>query len=243
MALLRPLLRLLVGETRTSGGATTGKVLTMAEFTARLKAENERRLRENPRPPLPPQKHARVSIFRQFIHVESVVHVGALLSDPDGYADYLAPDADDRALGAATRAALNASRMIGPKDPLADEIAATNLERFDALEAEMMARAGVKTFRTFYRDWGIVSVQLIDGQITLVARKPISRGGWNGLRGREGTTLPEAASDAELGAAVRAELAISRAARQVPEGAPGLAVHYNRPKRGTPGRRDVIRKD
>ncbi len=190
----------------------TRKVLTTAEFAARIRAEDERRLRENPRPPIPPQKHAEVSFFLPFIHVESLVHTGVLSSDPNGYMDYLDPEADDLALGASTRAALNASWMIDSREPLAKELR-NGVERFEALEAEMMARAGVKTFRAFYRDWGIVSVQLMDGRITLAAREPISRGGWNGIRGHAGITLPEDASDAELGAALRAELTVSRAAR------------------------------
>ena len=191
----------------------TRRVLTEAEHIAMMNAEHERRLRENPRPPLPLQKHAKIAIFRQFIQVRSMVHTGVISGDPDGYLRYLDPEADDVTLGASTWEALNASRMIDPKDPLADEIVATGPQRFDALEAQMMARAGVKTFRTFYRDWGVVSVQLMDGQVTIVGHEPISRGGWNGLRGHQGITLPEEAPDADLGAAIRAELAISRAAR------------------------------
>lgn len=191
----------------------TRKVLTEDEYRAMMRERRAEERRNRPPRVILPQKHAEVSVYRQFLHIESVVHVGALLSDPEGYSDYLDPNVDHAILGASTRAALNASRMIDPKEPLADEIAVTNLERFDTLEAEMMARAGVKTFRTFYRDWGIASVQSMEGQITLVAREPISRGGWNGIRGHEGITLPEDASDTEIGAAVRTELAISRAAR------------------------------
>ena len=75
----------------------TRRVLTEAEHIAMMDAEHERRLRENPRPPLPPQKHAKISVFRQFIQVRSMVHTGVISGDPDGYLRYLDREADDLA--------------------------------------------------------------------------------------------------------------------------------------------------
>ena len=165
----------------------------------------------NPPPPKE-RKAATVVAFRAFYWIHSWAVYRASLLDPDGIdADY-PPDLGDSELGVAAREALLASRFIGPDHPDWDRVGAYYTREKDReLSKRFLTRAGVKTEATLYKGAANVALTLRDGTISLEPWKYEGRGGFGGIKGVEPTVLPEAISDEELGAAIRAAVEVSRA--------------------------------
>lgn len=165
-----------------------------------------------PLPPPPIRKEAAIVAFRKFHRIHSWAVYGAGLLDPDGYDRLHSADLDNRALGAASREALLASRYIAPDHPDWDRVDAYwNLENGDKLRERLRAAAGVKTNSALYKGAGNVALELRDGIIAVRPLKYAGRGGFEGIRDLEPTKLPETISDEALGAAIRAAIEISRA--------------------------------
>jgi hypothetical protein len=153
---------------------------------------------------------ASITAFRYYIWVEpKAVLNGGAKPDPDATQHFLPPDAEDVALGAAAHDALRQSRWIGLDHPDFWRVMQrkwTHEEFFGPL----LQRAGVKTRRTLYRGARHLSMLLRDGIITLSAMDYDGPGAWEGVKSRPKTELPDSISDADLGGAIRAELAKSR---------------------------------
>ncbi|MDN2567839.1 contact-dependent growth inhibition system immunity protein, partial [Aquibium sp. A9E412] len=69
-----------------------------------------------------------------------------------------------------------------------------------------------RSLTALYKGVGGVSLTLRDGIIFIEADRYEGRGGFGGIKGAQPIELPETVSDAELGAAIRAAIAVSRAA-------------------------------
>lgn len=82
----------------------------------------------------------------------------------------------------------------------------------DALEAENLARAGVKMRGALHRDAAHPAIRLQDAQFDLRPMRYRRAATWEGVRGAA-TVLSEDVDDATLGAAILEALATSRAVR------------------------------
>ena len=155
-------------------------------------------------------KEADVTWFRFFIWVEprAVLNAGSK-PDPDATQHFLPPDAEDVALGAAAHDALRQSRWIGLDHPDFWRVMQRKWTE-DEYYGPLLKRAGITTRRTLYRGARHVSMMLRDGIITLSAMDYDGPGAWEGIKSRPDTELPDSISDADLGAAIRVELAKSR---------------------------------
>jgi hypothetical protein len=169
---------------------------------------------KKPFDPPPPKecKEASVTAFRAFIWIHSWAVYRASMLDPDGVdADY-PPDLGDAELGAAARKALLASRFIPPDHPDWDRVGAYSTREKDReLSERFKARAGVKTEAALYKGAANVSLTLQDGVMSVEPLRYEGRGGFGGIKGVEPTELSETISNAELGAAIRAAIEVSRA--------------------------------
>lgn len=178
------------------------KVLSLKEAGAKMRAETAKlkaELRKNRRP-IPAQKLANVEAYRFFINVYTEHLSGNSVIDPDSYEAFLDPACSDEELGRSARLALADSRMIDPSSAESDRLNAARRENFE--------RAGVKTFKAFYRGYTVATLREIHGQIEIKGHKPVTRG-YDGIPGHEARVIPADASDADFGSAIRAELAIS----------------------------------
>lgn len=190
----------------------TRKVLTPEEAGARMRARMAKlkaEFRKNRRP-IPDQKLASVEAYRFFINIYTKHLSGNSLIDPDSYEAFLDPACSDEELGQSARMALDDSRMIDPTSAESDRLNEARRENFERAEAAMMKKAGVKTFKAFYRGYTVATLREIHGQIEIKGHKPVTRRGYDGIPGHKPRVIPADASDADLGAAIRAELAISQ---------------------------------
>ena len=189
----------------------TRKVLTPEEAGVKMRAETARlkaEFRKNRRP-IPEQKLASVDAYRFFINIYTEHLIGNSVIDPNSYDAFLDPACSDEELGQSARMALADSRMIDPASKESDRLNATRRENFERAEAAMMKKAGVKTFKALYRGYTVATLRDIHGQIEIKGHKPVTRRGHDGIPGHEASVIPADASDADFGAAIRAELAIS----------------------------------
>lgn len=177
-------------------------------------AERKRERKAQPMPPpLPEYRGASLDVFRQFARIGSLAVYSMGSPDPEGYEVVFDPGAPALVFAHHVRAALAASRFVPPSHPEFDRlIRMPKQTELDALEAEDLARAGVKTRRTLYRDAAHLALRLQDGEIELRPMRYGRAGWWEGIRGAA-TVLPEDATDEVLGAAILEALATSRAAR------------------------------
>jgi hypothetical protein len=168
--------------------------------------------RRKTREPLPPRQEAEVEALRAFVRIASKAVYSAACPDPKGIELFLDPAPQARTLGEGVRAALAASRFLDPSHPEFDAVMRFPMEdELKARDARLMERAGVKTSATLYRGAGLVSAVSQDGTLSLKPWRYLRGGNWGSARVEPGT-IPEAASDEQLGAAVLAEIERSRAA-------------------------------
>ena len=180
----------------------------MAE-KSRKEAEERRRNAKT----LQEYRAASLDVFRQFARIGSLAVYTMGSPDPEGYEAFFDPNADGLVFARHVRAALAASRFVPPSHPEFDRlIRMPKQAELDALEAEDLARAGVKTRRALYRDAAHLSLRLQDGQIELGPMRYRRAGWWEGIRGAT-PTIPEDVDDEVLGAAILKALATSQAAR------------------------------
>ncbi|MCP1200869.1 contact-dependent growth inhibition system immunity protein [Notoacmeibacter sp. MSK16QG-6] len=164
------------------------------------------------KPRSPTRREANVVQFRRFYRIYSCLVWGASIYDPDGYEQFPTIDIDDEKLGNAVREALAASRA-SLDDELWDR--AYDYRRtgeFKKTDRTMLELAGVKSLRTLYRGAASVSVWHDQNSITILAWKNKGVESWGPVRNYERLELPDTITDAELGAAVREHLAISKSA-------------------------------
>jgi hypothetical protein len=189
-----------------------GKVYTIEELGAKLRAEKAARPLP---PPLPPRKSAALIGTRHFLHVMSHVCYSIATWDPDhGFEEYLSPDTPPQLVGAACRQALAASRFIPPDHPDFDRLIRFETKEESAKFVDLLkARAGVKTIKALYAGSGYIALSIEDGQnIEIRAARHRSRGNFDFGKDLPQIMVPESASDIELGTAVLKALADSRTA-------------------------------
>ncbi|MCK0167062.1 contact-dependent growth inhibition system immunity protein [Jannaschia sp. S6380] len=176
---------------------------------SRREAEERRRNAK----PLAERREASIDLFRQFVRVRSQAVYTLSCPDPEGYRAFLDADVDGPTLVRHTRAALAASRFIRPDHPEFDRlIRFPGPAEMKALEAENLARAGVKTRGALYRDAAHLAIRLQDAQIDLRPMRYRRAATWEGIRG-VATVLPEDVDDETFGAAILDAIDTSRAAR------------------------------
>ena len=180
----------------------------------RLSEKWKREREARPMPPLLPEYHgASLDVFRQFARATSLAVYSMGSPYPEGYRAFFDPGAESFVFARHVRAALAASRFVPPSHPEFDRLIRMPTDtELDALEAEDLARAGVKTRRALYRDAAHLSLRLQDGEIELDPMRYGRSGWWEGISGAA-TTLPEDVDNEVLGAAILEALATSRAAR------------------------------
>jgi len=164
-------------------------------------------------PVLPPpmRKTAMIEAFRAFTKIYRQAVYGTSYPDPKDSERILPSHMDDLTLGREARAALDASRFIGPDHPeWNDMLDGFNDEAVKAADARDMARAGVRSLKALFSGASCADLELRDGLIEIRAWRYAGRGGWEGTPGLKPTTLPESVSDEELGAAINAALEVSR---------------------------------
>ena len=187
------------------------KVLTFEEQRAKALAEAAER-KKHTKPPRA-SKQAIINAHRAFTNIVSFAVYRRGCPDPKGYNTYFAPDMSAKDIGRETRAALAASRIIGPDHPEWDDVMRfPTSEEIKALEDADKARAGVKTLKALYNGAGSVTLNLQDAQIKIKPWRYRGRSSWEGIRGHDDTILPEDVTDDVFGKAILDALDISRSA-------------------------------
>lgn len=163
-------------------------------------------------PPPPFQKTASLTAYRQVIHLFSQACYRMSVPDPKGMDVFLPPDLADAELGRQVRAALAASRFIGPDHPERDSIVdgLHTDERARAWNRRVLDAAGVKTLKALRAGARSVSLTLRDGVITIAPWEQQTRDFWGPLDPSLTLTVPEGTPDEALGQAVREALGRSR---------------------------------
>lgn len=125
--------------------------------------------------------------------------------EPNAPLHYLPPDANDAQLGQTLRIALKASKQVAIEE--FQKIWKSGILKNNEIEREarMMQEYGYKTKRAMYKHMVTCSVEVADGQIEISPSHSDRKGGHsrNANDEIENVRLPDTASDAELGAALR----------------------------------------
>lgn len=151
------------------------------------------------------KKYATSSFNGDFIDFITMSHGGMMYAEPSASPLFLPPDADDAILGLTLRTALSASKQISAEEFY--KLFQSGLVQQLGKEREecLMQQYGYKTKRAMYKHMVICDIELIGDQLEISPTHSDQKGGCKGLStdGRENIRLPETASDAELGAALR----------------------------------------
>ena len=84
-------------------------------------------------------------------------------------------------------------------------------ESLRADDNALKRRAGVKTLKALYEGAGSVGLKLEDGVIEVIPDRYRGNSCWDAVPGHINARLPEGATDPDLGAAINAAMAVSRA--------------------------------
>lgn len=186
-----------------------GKFLTHEEFRAKRLKEKAARMAKAT--PFKEKKKASVTAYRQLIDIASKAVYSVGIYDPKGYNQFHPAEMSAFDLGKEAHMALQASRFITDGHP--DWHWYLNYpENNESQELEdlLKAQAGVKTRKALFNGAGYVALTLQDGEIKVMPWRYRGQGHWEGIRGLQATVLPQAASNAEFGAAIHTAIAVSR---------------------------------
>lgn len=149
--------------------------------------------------------YASVSCNESFYEVTTMSRGMLRYGDPDAPRHYLPPDTDDATLGKTLRIALAASKTVSL--PEFQKIFHSGIVQKVAAErdAAAMQRYGYKSRRAMYKKKDNCSVSAYDGIIEI---SPSHHHGIDGYSADKRTgpfplSVPDTATDAELGAAIR----------------------------------------
>lgn len=125
-------------------------------------------------------------------------------AEPDVPPHYLTPDMDNARLGHTLRLALAASKKVSTEEFQkifhSGVIQSLNKDRV----ARVMKQYGYKTKRAMYSNLGNCSISIADNQIKIQPMHHKSLDGYSAMTdGPQPLYIPETATDAELGAALR----------------------------------------
>jgi len=147
---------------------------------------------------------ASVTIYRQYILLESMASYGSSHLDPKGLELFLAPKASDAELGEAAWMVLRAARFVPPDHPDWDLFDRSwTLDEDKAYHARLMKQAGVKTRKALYVGAVSVTMNREDGIITTHPSIPHGGNGFRGYKGMPQEHLPDTITNEALGRALR----------------------------------------
>jgi hypothetical protein len=109
---------------------------------------------------------ARINRTEKFISIRSLSGYRIVQPEDDGYLAYLAPDANNEALGQALLEALARSRFIFPPDPNFSQ-AERYLRCIRNWQEDVMRRYGYKTKRDAYKNMDWCEVARSEGTISI----------------------------------------------------------------------------
>jgi hypothetical protein len=155
--------------------------------------------------PLPFTQWASVHRTDRGISVEPLSGYGIVQREDEGYVIYLAPDADDEALGRALLEALDKSRFIWPPDPAFGE-AERYMRCYRNWQKDFMRRYGYKTKRDAYKTMDWCEAERSEGKISIAPRQRIKPEQWKWLSPDSNVVIPATGDAAAAGAALRLAL-------------------------------------
>jgi CDI immunity protein len=161
----------------------------------------------NPTKIKPFTQWSRIHRTERFISVQPVSGYRIIQLEDDGYVIYLAPDANDEALGRALLETLARSRFIFPPDPAFSE-AERYLRCHSDWQKDFMQRFGYRTKREAYKNMDWCETARSEGKISIKPHKRDKPEYFRSLPSEKTVIIPATDDAGAVGAAVR--LALSR---------------------------------
>jgi hypothetical protein len=154
---------------------------------------------------LPFTQWADVHRTERFISVEPLSGYRIIQREDDGYVIYLAPDANDEAIGQPLLEALARSRFIFPPDPAFSE-AERYVQCYRNWQKDFMQRYGYKTKRDAYKDMDWCRADRSEGKISIRPHKRDKPEYFRNLPVDKTVVIPETRDAVIAGAALRKAL-------------------------------------
>lgn len=143
-----------------------------------------------------------VSINENFIELITFSTAGMSYADPDVPPAYLPVDADDEALGQAVWKALKASKILPGKEFMKIFNSGVVQKNIKEREALAMEKYGYKTRKAYWQKMESCWITHVDNKLKISPQRHKRMDDYEHISDAE-IYLPETASDAELGAALR----------------------------------------
>lgn len=163
---------------------------------------------------LPPPRSEWATVQRnsKFVAVDTWSGYRSSGLDDQGYHVVLPPEVGDEELGLAVQTALRGSRFLDLSEIGSFFDLNALKQRGEAQEARWMAYSGHKTRRALFKGMELCNVRYLESQIHLSPMRQERLDAWGGMGKDAHIVLPEAATAAELGSAVK--LALDRSGGQ-----------------------------
>jgi hypothetical protein len=155
---------------------------------------------------LPFAQWADINRTERFMSVEPLSGYGIVQREDEGYVVYLAPDANDEALGQALLEALDKSRFIWPRDEPEFFKAERYVRCIENWHKDFMRRHGYKTKREAYRNMDWCWSQRSEGKISIHPHHRVKPEQWKWLSPDSNVVIPATTDAAAAGAALRLAL-------------------------------------
>jgi hypothetical protein len=157
---------------------------------------------------LPFTQWAEISRTDRGISIEPLSGYSFVQRDDVGFVIYLAPDADDEALGRALFETLDKSRFIWPRDEPEFLEADRYMRCYRNWQKDFMRRYGYKTKREAHRNMDWCRAERSEGKISIQPHKRNKPEYWTDLPPDRTVVIPTTTGAAVAGAALR--LALNR---------------------------------
>lgn len=141
----------------------------------------------------------------EFFYIRTMSQGMLAYAEPDAEPHYLSPDATNENLGRVMRRALVATKLVTPTEFQVIYKSGVVQKVGDERNTLTMAKYGYKSKKAMYREMMCCWIELADGQVGITPTVHDSLDGYHGASkdGLEILQLPQGATDAELGAALR----------------------------------------
>lgn len=156
-----------------------------------------------------PKQWATAYATKEFISVNTCSGFRSSVSDPCGKEFFFALSVSDEQLGAGVLEALSASKFLSP-----DEIGSffdltTVAKNYEDWVERVMQRFEYKTRRSMFKNMKLCRIHRVDGVITIqpTNHEKLEAWGGKGIYINDNESIDDAASEADLGAAIKRSFA------------------------------------
>jgi len=170
--------------------------------------EGDRKNRRRKWEGIPFAQWADINRTERIISIEPLSGQGIVQREDEGYVIYLAPDADDEAMGRALLEALDKSRFIWPRDEPQFFEWPRYVQLYQNWQKDFMRRYGYKTKREAYKNMDWCRIRRSEGKISIQPHDRVKPEQWEWLPADRNVVIPATTDAKAVGAALR--LALSR---------------------------------